>query len=194
MKNIFKYVALFAFVLNLQAQDFQGEAIYKSHRKMNFKMDGVEEGIEMEKQIQAQLTKQFQKEYTLSFNKTESFYRVNTSLAKPSPQNSMITIEVSGDKETLYKNIKENRFASQTEIFGKQFLVQDAIKPIAWELVDETKFIGIYECRKAIFKETYTEDVFNEFGQFEAKTKELTTTAWYTMQIPISNGPLDFGG
>ena len=61
-------------------------------------------------------------------------------------------------------------------------------------MVDETKFIGIYECRKAIFKETYTEDVFNEFGQFEAKTKERTTTAWYTMQIPISNGPLDFGG
>jgi len=49
MKNIFKYVALFAFVFNLQAQDFQGEAIYKSHRKMDFKMDGVEEGSEIEK-------------------------------------------------------------------------------------------------------------------------------------------------
>lgn len=101
MKNVLKIVAFLFISLTLNAQDFQGEAVYKSHRKMDFKMDGVEEGSEMQKQIQAQLAKQFQKEYTLKFNRVESVYKQNESLAAPAPGNSMITIEVNEGSDLL---------------------------------------------------------------------------------------------
>ena len=194
MKKIITLLAVLAVSLNTYSQEFQGEAIYKSHRKMDFKMDGVDEGSAMEKQIQAQLAKQFQKEYTLSFTREESLYKVNESLAAPTPGNSMMTFEISGAEDVMYKNIKENRYVSEKGVFGKQFLIKDTLKPIAWELVNETKSIGVYPCRKAIFKETYTEETLNQLGKYVTETKERITTAWYSLDIPVNNGPSSFNG
>lgn len=194
MKNVLKIVAFLFISLTLNAQDFQGEAVYKSHRKMDFKMDGVEEGSEMQKQIQAQLAKQFQKEYTLKFNRVESVYKQNESLAAPAPGNSMITIEVNEGSDLLYKNIKSQTYLNEVELYGKQFLINDDIEPIKWELSNETKSIGVYTCRKASFKKTYKTQSLNDNGQFEEVEKERETVAWYTMEIPIANGPSNFQG
>lgn len=90
---------------------------------------------------------------------------------------------------------------------GKIFLIKDDIKKIDWELSDETKNIGTYTCYKA----TYTREVevrdFSSFSSADSddkdkkeenkqakKMKKIVTTAWYTPQIPVSNGPREFGG
>ena len=90
--------------------------------------------------------------------------------------------------------MKENRFANETEIFGKQFLIKDTLVNRKWELVNETKNIGDYVCYKAIFKEDYTTQTINESNTLEKVTKERTTVAWYTPQIPINIGPGEFHG
>src|SRR5690606_17976714 len=177
------------------AQDFHGVATYKSHRKMNFKMGGEGSNPEIDKQIQEQLKKQFQKEYTLTFNQEASIYKQNEELAKPSPVSSSgISIEISMGSDVRYKNVKENRYTNQTELYGKQFLIKDSLSTRAWELVNETKNIGEYTCFKAIYKDSITSTTFTDKGEIQEVKKERITTAWYTPQIPVNNGPEDFQG
>ncbi len=196
MKTIIKavIVILTLVVTKVSAQDFQGVATYKSHRKVDLNMSDENTNAEMQKQIQEQLRKQFQQEYTLTFNKNESIYKRNEKLEAPSPVQSGIQIRVSQGSDVMYKNVKENRFTNKTETFGKLFLVKDSLTNRKWELVNETKNIGNYTCFKAVFKDEYTTETFNEKAETETITKQRTTTVWYTPQIPVNNGPSDFYG
>ncbi len=186
---------LMAFAM-VNAQEFHGVATYKSHRKMDFQMknDGV--SSEMEKQIQEQLKKQFQQEYTLTFDQESSIYKKNEQLATPNAASlsSGIKIEVSGGSDVMYKNVKEKRYTNQTEVYGKLFLVKDSLSGRTWELVNETKNIGEYTCFKAVYKDSVTTTSFTDKGELKEEKKERITTAWYTPQIPVSNGPEDFYG
>jgi GLPGLI family protein len=190
----FLVVATLLVVTRVNAQEFKGMAIYKSHRKVDLKMDEDDKNAEMKKQIQEQLRKQFQLEYTLTFDKYQSLYKKNEKLAAPAPASNGIQITVSSGSDLLYKNIKDKRFANQTEIYGKQFLIKDSLKTIDWQLVNETKNIGTYTCFKATFSETYETETITDQGELEKVTKDRVTTAWYTPQIPINNGPEDFEG
>ncbi|WP_203257588.1 GLPGLI family protein [Hyunsoonleella ulvae] len=181
-------------ISKLDAQDFQGIATYKSHRKVDLKMDESKISTDQQKSIQEQLRKQFQKEYTLEFNKYESIYKQNQKLDVPQPSNSGINIKVVQGDDIMYKNIKEQRYTSKTEIYGKRFLIKDTLINRKWELINETKNIGAYTCYKAIFKDEITTKTINNEGQFVKVTKPRTTTVWYTPQIPVSNGPLNYFG
>lgn len=189
-----KYIMAMLIVIfvtsNLAAQDFQGIATYKSHRKMDLKIGEDKMNSDMQKKLQEQLKKQFQQEYTLKFNRNESVYKQVEKLDAPAaPSSSGITIKLSQGSDIMYKNVKENRYANKTEISGKIFLIKDTLRTKKWELVNETKYIGEYACFKAIFEEEYTTQTITEEGTFEDITKERTTTVWYTPQIPVSNGP-----
>ncbi|MBR9847105.1 MAG: GLPGLI family protein [Algicola sp.] len=187
-------VAILFVFTKVDAQDFQGVAVYKSHRKVDLKMDEADENAEMKKQIQEQLRKQFQQEYTLTFDKYQSLYKKNDKLAAPSPSVSGIKITISEGSDLLYKNIKENRYSNATEIFGKLFLIKDSLVNRKWELINETKNIGLYTCYKAVFKDSYETQTITDGEEFETVTKDRTTTVWYTPQIPVSHGPMDYHG
>lgn len=187
-------ITLFMGVI-MNAQEFQGVATYKSHRKMDFNnMDDSKISSELQKQLEDQLRKQSQQEYTLNFNRYESTYKKNEKLEAPVPSNSGITIRFSDGSDLRYKNIKEHRFVNQTEMYGKQFLIKDSLKGQDWELLNETKNIGDYTCFKAQFKTEVKTQSFSEDKGIETVMKERVVTAWYTPQIPISNGPGEFGG
>jgi len=186
-----------ASICKLNAQQFSGIATYKSHRKMDLKLDDEKQtsiNDDLKKQIHEQLKKQFQKTYFLSFNREESIYKEEEVLAAPAPSSGGISITVSNGSDIRYKNIKEQRYVNANEIYGKAFLIKDSIKPINWKLVNETKNIGNYTCFKAEFSETYTAKTISSEGKVEEVEKERTTTAWYTPQIPLSHGPEDFQG
>lgn len=178
------------------AQDFQGIATYKSHRKVDLKTDNMKVNDDLQKQIQAQLRQQFQQTYTLKFTKNESFYKREEKLSKPNPMANKggVSITISQSTDILYKNLKEQRYTMETEIQGKAFLIKDSIQNKKWQLSGETKNIGNYTCYKAVFKDSITTTTFSDEGKMEKVKKEKTTTAWYTPQIPTSNGPADFGG
>lgn len=184
-------------VMVMNAQDFQGIATYKSHRKFDFNTDDSKRdskiSSELQKQLEDQLRQQSQQEYTLNFNRNESIYKKNEKLAAPMPSRGGITITVSDGSDVRYKNLKEQRFTNQTEVYGKQFLIKDSLKGRNWELLNETKNIGQYTCFKAQLTEEVKTQTMTEDG-FETVTKEKVTTAWYTPQIPISNGPAEFFG
>ncbi|AKK74424.1 hypothetical protein OK18_19020 [Chryseobacterium gallinarum] len=67
-----------------------------------------------------------------------------------------------------------------TSIFDKVLNVTmeyESDQKINWKLLNETKVISTYKCRKAI-------------GRY----RNRTITAWYTEEIPISEGPYTFKG
>lgn len=197
-KQKFSVIITLFMVVIMNAQDFQGVATYKSHRKFDFK-DGdskknssLSPGIQ--KQLEDQLRQQSQQEYILNFNRNESTYKKNETLAAPVPSRGSITITISDGSDVRYKNLKEQRFTNQTEVYGKQFLIKDSLKGQKWELLNETKNIGQYTCFKAQYKEEVEVRKFTEENGMESVTEEKVTTAWYTPQIPISNGPSNFSG
>lgn len=196
-------VSLLLVVANANAQEFQGEAIYKSKRKVEIKLDSTQMASGMAEQVQEMLNKQFEKTYVLNFNKTESVYKEEESLAPPQPQGAMVMVMSVGGSDVLYKNLKEKRYTNQNESFSKMFLIKDDLEEIKWELGSETKNIGNYTC----FKATTTrevEDFDNEVSfngdkdlstsDAEPKMKDITITAWYTPQIPVSAGPGNYHG
>jgi GLPGLI family protein len=80
---------------------------------------------------------------------------------------------------------------------GKVFLIKDELPKYKWEMSTDTKNIGQYTCYKA----TYSKEVENKNISFiNGETKEeivketVVTTAWYTLQVPISNGPKNYQG
>jgi len=177
------------------AQEFHGVATYKSHREVNFTMEGEATNPELSKQIQEQLKTQFQNEFTLTFDQQASIYIENEELAAPVPAGSgFFKISTSSGSDVRYKNVKENRYVNQVELLGKKFLVRDSLIRRKWELVNETKNIGEYSCFKAVFKDSVNSFDFKEGGGVEEIKKERIITAWYTPQIPIGNGPADYYG
>ena len=78
----------------------------------------------------------------------------------------------------FYKNFEDNTIISKEYVFTKPVIIKDSIPKIDWKIYDEEKTIaGKYLCKKAI-------------GRFRGRTY----TAWFTEQIPISNGPWKLGG
>ena len=190
---------------SLFAQDFQGVATYKTQRKLDLKIDSTQVGGgEMQKQIMDMLKKEFQKTFILTFDKNTSVYKEDEALAPPSTGSRMIFISSDGGSDVLFKDIKNQSITNQKETFGKQFIIKDRLKPIEWELHSDTKNIGNYTCYKA----TYTKEIEESMMTFSSSDEEqkeeepttapvmktITVTAWYTPQIPVSNGPESYQG
>ena len=202
MKTLITIVC--AFILaSATAQNFQGKAIYKTHRKMDLKLsgpNGSEMSDEKKAQMNAMLMKQFQKTFILDFTKTESIYKEDKKLAPPSqPMQGMniMVVGSGGGSDVLYKNTQDKSFMNKTEIMGKLFLISDKLPVYNWELSSETKNIGIYTCYKATYtreEERTTMDMVD--GEVKEKKEKVTmvTTAWYAPQIPVSNGPDSYNG
>ena len=171
----------------LSAQDFQGIATYKTKDKIEIELDSTQTGG-MQDEIMAMLQKQFEKTYVLTFDQQQSVYKEDEALAPPSLGSEMIIMSSYGS-DILYKNIKDERFIKQSDFLGKIFLIQDVIEKIDWKLHADTKNIGNYTCFKATTEKLVT-DPFAD----EPTEESRIITAWYTPQIPVSNGPGAFQG
>lgn len=193
-------------------QDFQGLAIYSSKKQLNVEELEFQSDNRMtpdiQAEIKAQIAKAFEKTYVLNFNKFESFYEEDQKLSNPTMGNSGIQMQFDGENRAkIYKNLKEQKYLSEENIFGKDFLVVDSLPKMNWTIEPEQKKIGIYTCYKAILiipvtdedKKLYEELVKNqdiEKTNFMTLVEpaEETVEAWFTLDIPVSNGPDMYGG
>ena len=186
------------------AQDFSGRAIYRTHRKSSIKLDSTTMASTpgIQEQLEAQMRKMFQKTFTLDFTKSESMYKEEQELDAPkgpSVNGGSMIMMIGGDSgsDILYKNILEKRMANKTELMGKVFLIKDNLVTYDWKLTGETKNIGNYTCYKAVFEkeeESIEINMIDGDVKEEKVLKKRTLVAWYTPDIPISNGPRDYGG
>lgn len=191
---------------SMSAQDFYGKATYKTHRKSSIKLDSatIARNPGIEDQLKAKMAKMFQRTFILNFNRNESTYKEDAKLEQPqvgaggNGQVVVMSIGGGGGNDVYYKNVKEKRISEKADMMGKTFLIKDEIPDFEWEMTSETKNIGKY----TVYKATYTREVENismttsDNGDPEEKvtTEMRTTTAWYTPDIPVSNGPREYGG
>lgn len=204
MKQTIIVLFAFLFINGLAAQDFHGIATYKTHRKLDIKLDSTQMKTEMHQRMMDMLKKQFEKTYILTFTKESSLYKEDEQLEAPQPAGMQMIFVSTDGSDVLYKNMKDNRFASQNEVFGKKFLVKDSIRTLDWKLESESKNIGNYTCYKATMKREMEvvesgisvngDKDLDANSDEEPKMREITITAWYTPQIPVNNGPGRYQG
>lgn len=129
-----------------------------------------------------------------------------------------------GGGGTYYKNVKDKAYVVDKEFMGKEFLVKDSLTTYKWKMEGETRQIGGYTCYKATAVIPASKTDFRNFrpkkeedkkadekkaeeakaADGKAKTtsffdeldmpKEITITAWYTMDIPVNQGPEGYWG
>lgn len=176
---------------------------------------------EMQKMIEERMKKMFEKTFFLNFDKSASIYKEEEKLETPGQGGGGFRVMSSmmGGGGTYYKNVKEKVYKVDKEFMGKEFLVKDSLKTYNWQMTGETRVIGGYNCFKATavipasktdfrnFRPKKEEEKKDEKAKEEAKEgaktsfmdqiempKEITITAWYTPEIPVSQGPEGYWG
>ena len=207
--------ALLFFSVSVFAQDFQGRASYIS--KTNPDLDswgGQQMNEAQKKQIMDRMRSMFEKTYILSFDKEASIFKEEEVLEAPGQQSfGMWGNSFSAGPQ--YKNVKTQQFIQDQEFFGRQFLITDSLQKLDWKLGSETKQIGQYLCMKATAIKSVDEFDWRSMRRKNPKKdkttktdaskssaisdeievpKTIEVTAWYTPQIPVSQGPGEFWG
>ncbi len=220
MKAQITWVLLFL-VAPLMAQDFQGKAIYQSKTSMDIKLDGQGISDAQREQIMESMKKSMEKSFELTFDRSGSIYQEEERLGTPGAAQSGVTMVIAGsDQGKYYKNVQTQTYVNETDMFGKLFLVTDSLQPWDWKLTSETKKIGNYTCYKAtaikkpdttlvrrlkrldknqdneMAKDSVAQDstANNSLLSRIEKPKNQLITAWYTPEIPISQGPGPYWG
>jgi GLPGLI family protein len=218
-------ITAFVLLVNfMNAQEFQGMAVYESKTSTADFMKGMggnrDITPEMKKTFEERMKKMFEKTYILNFNKSASIYKEEEKLDAPGEQGGgRMMSSMMGGGGTHYKNVKERKFIIDREFFGKEFLINDTLPKLEWKLEGESKQIGQYTCFKATAVRPVSESDFRNFrfrGRDKEKEekakdsvanskktnlmedfempKEVTITAWYAIDIPVNQGPENYWG
>ncbi|MFV8331908.1 GLPGLI family protein [Flavobacterium sp. GSP14] len=178
---------------------------------------------DMQKMIEERMKKMFEKTFILNFNKSASIYKEEEKLEATAQAGGGMRMmnAMSGGGGTYYKNVKERIYTVDKDFMGKEFLVKDSLSSLKWKMEAETRVIGGYTCYKATAIKAASVTDFRNFRpkKEEAKKegaekaddksasdkktnfmdaielpKEVTITAWYTPEIPVSQGPEGYWG
>lgn len=214
MKSNFFYVLslIFVFLFSTSvnkaksSQEFQAKAYYFSKSKMELGDWGARLSEAQKKQIAARMKNRLEKGYVLSFNKEESLFVEEDQLDAISGATDSWGKNFAPGKQ--YKNVKSNTQLQEQEFYGKKFLVNDVLQTIDWKLEPDTKNIGNYTCFKATASiptdqltwysfswDNLKETDDTEIDSTQLKDVKMTLVeAWYTPQVPVRHGPLEYWG
>ena len=112
----------------------------------------------------------------LDFVNGESMYYVEEKLeVDGKPTFNMNRIFAGGDNK-IYQNTKTKEYLKEN--IRENLLIEKEEKK--WQITQESKQIGKYLCFKAI--------------DIESTNKKMKPIVWFTPQIPVSFGPLEYNG
>lgn len=77
----------------------------------------------------------------------------------------------------VYKNYPQGKMTITDGISIQDYIYEDTLNPQIWQIEDSIKIILGYSCQKA-----------------KCNFRDRQWTAWFTSEIPVSNGPWKFGG
>ena len=220
IKKTFFCLAFLVSITTFAQSDFQGQAYYQSKTSIDLdNWGGREISPERKKMMMERMKSMFEKTYILTFNKTESTYKEDEKLEAPGAGGGFRGMMGSFTAGTQYKNVKDGELLQDQEFFGKQFLIKDNLEKLEWKMTGETKQIGQYMCMKATATKKVDKMDFsnmrrkNRENEDEAEKpkdstetasknimdeievpEEIEVTAWYTMQIPVNQGPGEYWG
>lgn len=213
MKTLLFRITLLIITTNGFTQNFQGIAFYSSKTQIkmkDFDISGDNITPDVKERMMEKMKKAFEKTYELKFTNTESIYQEEEKLAVNNTSSGGVKVDMvfsGGSDSKFYKDFKKKHYTTNKDIFGKEFLVVDSLEKFDWKITNEQKKIGEYTCFKAQIIIPVTEKEVKEYEEFKKKKEEGKTSffslsepkekiieAWYTMEIPVSNGPGKYWG
>jgi len=122
-------------------------------------------------------TPQFKIDYfDLIFTEEKSLYRPGRDADVPK-KSSFFGSSTATDN-VVYKDLKNETSTSNKQVYESKFLLTDSLRRIDWKMLDETRTIAGFECRKAV-------------GRI---CDSVVIVAFYTDEIIPSSGPESFSG
>ena len=167
--------------LQMQAQEFQGMAVYESKTstsEFKTRMEGNKNMTpDMQKMIEERMKKMFEKTFILNFNKSASIYKKEEKLEAPTQGGGggggmRMMSSMMGGGGTNYKNVKQKTYSVDKEFMGKEFLIKDSLPNYAWKMEGETKLIGGYTCFKATAIRPVSQSDFRNFRTKKEESKK----------------------
>ncbi|MBT8262280.1 MAG: GLPGLI family protein [Bacteroidia bacterium] len=132
------------------SQNISGVAYYESKTTVDMDNFGNREMSEdMKRQIMDRMKNYLEKTYILTFNGNESIYKEQEKLEAGAGRGGFAMMMGSFSAGKQYKNIKNNQILEEREFFGKEFLINDTLTNLDWEITKESKQIGQYLAIKA---------------------------------------------
>jgi GLPGLI family protein len=88
-----------------------------------------------------------------------------------------VQTELASSIGNIYKKLSDSKLVTIEYPYGQLFAIEDKMPEINWSIQPDTKEILGLQCQKAV-------------ADFRGRTYE----AWFTSQLPYSNGPWKLGG
>jgi GLPGLI family protein len=199
------------FSVALSAQNTNGKAYYVVKNTVKINLGNRQISEAQKAMIQKRINSISTNNFVLSFTKNSSIYTEQEKLEQDQENGiraqrlGMLKMILNqGGNGKLYKNTTDNAYKNQVDLYGKTFLIQDSLQTIDWKITDDVKMIGKHTCFKAtaILKNRglptnfRPEEQQTKDSKEEIKIKEemIIVTAWFTLDIPVSQGPAMYYG
>lgn len=171
-----KYSLLFSFIFlttYLFGQSTEGIIFYTESVKLDIELPEGQEHLRKMIPSTSDQTKALYFTPNLSMYKDVEGSDGVTEINQESEGTQMQVKIVSGSADNrLLKDLANKNFVNSRDFLGKRFLIKGDLAETKWKITGEQKQILGYVCQKA------------------TNTKDSTVVeAWFTPQIPISNGP-----
>ena len=168
MKNIICITVLLGSGTLVNAQVKEGTLTFEQ------KIDLYRRIPEEDEQMKAMLPHYRSNTFMLTFGDGQSIYKMKE--AEPDVNETHgggVVLKFGSPNTEYYRNFTTHVEVDKKELAEKDYIVQDSLHSIPWKLIDESKVILGFNCKKAIGKTERGNDV----------------EAWYTEEIPVFSGP-----
>jgi len=194
MKKLILLIFILFFSLKLTAQndaqnDLHWRAVFQYKQIVSEAEKARRDSLIKAQPEMADLMKRMYKRYenrsfVMNFNKNESLFEEDSNPASISRISHSRGHRSYRDRalrnRKLYKNIPEKIYLDKRQVMDKDYLITDSLPKYDWKITNESKQIGNYMVIKATAKDPYD--------------SKNTIEAWFTPELPISNGPKKYWG
>ncbi len=173
MKYIVSLIMQIVLMVSMFAQ-IQGKIVYED--KMDVHRRLPPDRAEMKDMIPQFRTAKFELYYTEEASKYKERKQEEEEITG-TQGNAQFRMRMNAPHREVYKNLTEDKMVDEREFMTKMFLIKGKAAPFAWKIADGQKKIMDYACMQATYQDSTHSYV-----------------VWFTPQIPVSNGPDEYGG
>jgi len=190
MKKINLLLVFILAFTNMYSQDLNGKIEYSIESfKQNKKARDVSKKINsnIKNLVSEVIAKSKDLKLLLYFNNNKSFFTSPDPLNINKKEERLLLLAktTTGIQGNYYYIPKKNLLVTDREFMGERFIIEEVINKSRWNLINETEKIGDFSCYKA--------ERIIEYITRKGK-KKRKQVVWYTTEIPLPYGPIDFVG
>ncbi len=124
--------------------------------------------------------------YKLNFKESISKFEKIQKIETDKKALLMSRLSAAGYEGVVYRDDSKDLLIRSIMKGGEQFIINYPNTYLKWELINEKKVIGKFDCFKAITRKGNR--------SLKNKVEPISVVAWYCPQIPVRTGPYIYGG